>query len=44
MNYVVNFKSTQFRKFFKILQSSLNQNLVIFGAMEGICFEFIILN
>jgi hypothetical protein len=40
MTYVGNFKSAQFIKLFRIPQSSLMQNLGIFGALEGICFEF----
>jgi hypothetical protein len=37
---VGNFKSAQLRTLFRILQSSLMQNLRIFGALEGIYFEF----
>jgi hypothetical protein len=41
---VGNMKSAQLRKLFRILQSSIIENLEIFGAMEGICFEFAGLN
>jgi hypothetical protein len=37
-------KSAQLKKLFIILQYSRMKNLEIFGAMEGICFEFKCLN
>jgi hypothetical protein len=39
MNYIGNFKFTQFIMLFQILKDSLKQNLSIFGAGEGVCFN-----
>jgi hypothetical protein len=36
--------SAQLRKLFRIVQSSVIQNLRIFVGAEGICFEFTILS
>jgi hypothetical protein len=44
MNFVENFKSAQFGILFRRHQSILMQNLRIFGALEGIHFEFTILS
>jgi hypothetical protein len=40
MNSVGNWKPRQLRKLFKILKSSIIQSLIIFQALESICFAF----
>jgi hypothetical protein len=44
MNSVGNLKLAQFRKLFRIFQSSSIQNFRIFGAREGFHFESTILS